>query len=215
MKRRFVSTQRQLDLPAGKYVLETAAEDRVAGHFSTSRSEFTIAAPDAGLALSSINVARAVTATGGESERDAGFHLDGKTVQPALDGQVSGGPNATATLYFKVYPRAGASGTVDLAVEVMREDKRLVHSNLKLETAGQAAVAQVLSLDIGKLAPGAYNLRVVATQGEGRASGETRLVVEGGVTPGAESAAADTEVKVERAEEPRSVPPTAEQQKLL
>ena len=216
MKKRFLSTQKQVDLPAGKYILETAAHDRIAGRFSTSRSEFTIAAPDAGLALSSITVARAVTATGGDSERDAGFHLDGKTIQPALDGQVTGGPNTTATLYFKVYPQAGAAASpVDLGVEVMQGERRLVHSAMKLEAGSQSALAEVLSLDIGKLAPGVYDLRVYATQGQSRASEHTRLVVEGGSAAAGESVPADTEVKVERAAEPRSVPPTAEQQKLL
>src|SRR4029077_16123256 len=85
IRRDFVSLQKEIELPPGKYVLETAAQDRIGERLSTNKTEFTVVAPAAGLGLSSVSVARAVTPSGGE-DRDSGFHLADKSVQPALDG---------------------------------------------------------------------------------------------------------------------------------
>src|SRR5581483_6651980 len=90
MRRRFVTVQKQIDLPDGKYALETAAHDRIGDRFSTAKAEFIVTSASPGLGLSSVTLARTVAPSAGE-ERDAGFHLEDKSVEPALDGVVGQG----------------------------------------------------------------------------------------------------------------------------
>jgi VWFA-related protein len=212
MRRRFVSMQKQMDLPPGAYVLETAVQDRIGEHVSTSRREFTVAAPAAGLGLSSVTVVRAVTPSAGE-EHDAGFHLDDKNVEPALDGgAIRGHP---ASVYFKVYPDSGAAGPVDVALELWSGDKRAIHSASKITPDGAKPLAEVLTLDVSRVPAGTYELRVTARQGGSRAVESASLVIPAGGEESASALPDDSEVPVETAATPKAVPPTAEQQRLI
>jgi VWFA-related protein len=211
MRRRFVSLQKQMELPEGKYVLETAAQDRLGESFSTSKTGFTVGPAQSGLGLSSVTIARAVTPASGE-EHDAGLHLADKNVQPALDGVVTRG--APATVYFKVYPQ-NTPEPVDLAIEVWQGEKRAVHSTQQLKPEGKKDLPQVLAFDLSRVPMGAYELRVIATQGANHTEERTPLVIEGGDADQKAGLPDDTEVAIAPVEEPKSVPPTAEQQRML
>jgi VWFA-related protein len=211
MRRRVLFLQKEMELPAGNYVLETAVHDRFGEQFGTSKTPFIVPPAVAGLGLSSVAVVRAVTPGAGE-ERDAGFHLEDKTVQPALDGVVN--PGGAATVYFKVYPSAGAAGPVDVGIELWSGEKRAVHSAKKLPEGAKAS-AELLALDLKRVPPGTYELRVTATQGTSRAEERTSLIVPPGAAENEASLPDDNEIPLAAVETPKAVPPTVEQLKLL
>jgi VWFA-related protein len=212
MRRRFVTIRKQMDLPAGNYVLETAVHDRIGERFTTGKTEFAVSPPDSGLGLSSVTVVRTVTPSGGEN-RDAGFHLENQSVEPELDGVVEQG--RTATVYFKIYPEPGAAEPVDLAMALWSGENRALHNARQVKTDGVKPIPEVLALDLSRLPAGPYELRVTVSQGARRAEERTALTIAGAPEKTNPTLPDDAELAVAAAEIPKAVPPTAEQQRLL
>ena len=188
MRKRPILFHAHLDLAPGDYTLETAVEDTVAGKFSTGKSAFTVAAPSRDFGVSSLAVVRSVGASGEDGGDPGMFAFAGKSVVPALDGAVVGGTGALARVYFRLYPRAGAAAPIDLEFNVLKDGKPVVHSPLQVDARDPKALAPVISLDVSKLEPGDYDLRLTSKQAGQRAEEEARLTI---LPAPAEAAAAE------------------------
>ena len=223
MRKRPMLFQAHLDLAPGDYTLETAIEDTLAGKFSTGKTEFAVAAPSRDFGVSSLAVVRSVIVSSEDAGDGGMFALAGKSVVPALDGAVAGGKGAFAKVYFRLYPQPGATMPIDLDFNVLKDGKRVVHSPLRVDDRDPKALAPVISLDVGSLEPGDYDVRLTSKQGDHRAEEQVRLAIrpaaaEAPVTHGAAETGADggvEEVPAESIADLPSAPPTPEQERLL
>jgi VWFA-related protein len=220
MRDRPVLFRSHLDLAPGTYTLEVALEDTLAGKFSTSRLEFTVAPVSRDLGVSSLAVVRSVSAAPEDSESDDMFAMSGKSVLPALDGAVIGGKSAK--VYFRLYPPPGATSAIDVEFNVLKDGKPVLHSPLQVDARNRNALAPVVSLDVSKLDPGDYDVRLISKQGTQHAEGQAHLVIRPApVESATKEAARDTnptgdvaEAEAKLAEIP-SAPPTPDQLRLL
>jgi len=206
--RRFL-LQERLELAPGDYTLETAVEDLLADHCTTAKASFTVAPPAPGLGISSLTLVRGVAAAGPDAVPDGAFQFSGKSVVPALDRSIAGGPGAAARLFFRVYPETAAE-PLELAFEILRNGQTMIHKPLQPDSAVDGA-GQVITLDVASLPAGSYDLKVIATQGTRQASAQTNVEIQGGPR----DLAANPEIAVGPAAELPSVPPNAEQERLL
>jgi VWFA-related protein len=215
MRKRSFLFDHDLHLPPGGYSLETAIQDRLAGRNHALRTEFTVVPTSQSLSLTSLSVVGQLLAAPPGAKSDGGFHLDGKTILPALDGVVPGGKGAVATFFFRLYAPPGTGG-VGLEFSFLKDGHGIVHKSLKAALQEQDPSAQVISFNISALPPGAYDVRVVANDGASRASAETRVVIQAGA---AESDLADVseeaDVNVHSAAALPTAPPSAEQLNFL
>jgi len=206
--RRFL-LQERLELAPGDYTLETAVQDLLADHCTTAKTPFTVAPPASGLGISSLTLVRGVAAAGKDAVPDGAFQLFGKSVVPALDRAIAGGPGAVARLFFRVYPETAAE-PLELAFEILRNGQPVIHKPLKTDSPADGA-GQVITLDVAALPAGTYDLKAIATQGTRQASAQTNVEIQGGP----EELAANPEIAVGPAAELPSTPPNAEQERLL
>ncbi len=206
--RRFLF-QDQIELPAGHYTLETAVQDRLAGHYNATTKAFTVAPQEQGLGISSLALVGGVNPAGADAPPDGAFQLAGKSVIPALDGVVPGGPGAVARFFFRLYS-GSVAGAPEVAFEILQNGRQIVRKPLALADAADGA-GQVISLDVASLPDGAYDLAVTASQGSLHASSQTVIVVRGGPA----ERGAEPEIAMRPAAELPSAPPNDEQQKLL
>jgi VWFA-related protein len=208
--RRFLF-QELVELPQGNYTLETAVQDRLAGHYHASRLRFAVKPAGSGLSLSGLALVRYIAAAGENAQPDGAFQLAGKSVAPAVERVVAGGPGASITLFFRVYP-AHAPDPVELSFEIVRDGRAVVRKPLRTDPADDSA--RVISLDVSGLPSGAYEVKVIATQARERAETGADLVIQGG--PAAETAAAqESEIAFEPAATVSTAPPDLEQRRLL
>ena len=223
MRERPVVFQSALDLAPGQYTLEVALHDVPAGKFSTSKTEFTVAPAPERLGLSSLAVVRSVAATGEHSEDDGMFVLSGKSVSPALDGTITGGKSASAKIYFRLYPAPSATTPIDLEFSVLKNGEPVVQNLSRVDVQKRNDLARIVSLDVSKLDPGEYDVRLSSKQGSQREEERTRLVIRPAPVQSAASepagpanpASDGAEVETRSIAELPSAPPTAEQQRLL
>ena len=206
--RRFLFQER-VELPPGHYTLETAVQDRLADHYNATTKAFTVAPPEDGMGISSLALVSGVNPAGEDAPPDGAFQLAGKSVIPALDGVVPGGPGAVARLFFRLYS-GSAGGTPEVAFEIFQNGRQIVRKPLKLGDASDGA-GQVISLDVATLPAGAYDLAVIAAQGTRQVSSHTIIVIQGGPA----EHGAEPEVAMRPAAELPSAPPNAEQRQLI
>jgi len=213
-KRRFLF-QEQVGLAPGAYTLETAVQDRLSGRVNVLKSPFTVTAAAGSPAIEGLSLVRHILASA-EAKSDGAYSLSGKTVTPAVDRVLQGGKGAAATFFFRLYPAAPSPA---LAFELLQDGKTLVHRPLEAPAASDAdRSAQVISLDIGAIPSGVYDVRILATQGSATASAAMQVTIENGAVMESGAPAAvteDAEVALAPAAAIPAVAPNAGQQRLL
>ena len=107
-------------LPAGKYSLESAVMDRESGKIGTQRSEFTVPAKAAGVAISSLTPMRSYTPNAKGLDPNDPFQFQGGSVTPTMDLTVKKGPNAVLRLFFTVYQDASISAAPAVEIEFLQ-----------------------------------------------------------------------------------------------
>ncbi|HEY1342904.1 MAG TPA: VWA domain-containing protein [Bryobacteraceae bacterium] len=211
-KRRRFLFEEDVELKPGDYTLETAIQDRQSGRVHVDKTPFTVTPPASGLSLSGLSVVRHIVATGADSKPDGAFRLAGRNIVPALDAVIDGGKAATATLFFRLY----SGPAPQLAFEIVKDGKPVVHKPLQAAPSSQDPGAQVIALDISAWPAGAYGVRITANEGGATATAEATLTVRGGAAPAAATAEEeDVNVDIRPAATLPTAPPTAEQQAVL
>ncbi|MGB9611807.1 MAG: hypothetical protein ACPL7M_12610, partial [Bryobacteraceae bacterium] len=155
-------------LPPGRYVMESAVADRLGERAGTKRVAFFVPVlrQDAP-ALSSIVMVRRVDPSPppetnyGEAD-DRGpdpLRFAGGAVTPRLDNAARG----ELGFYFVAYSQPGARPSV--TAEILSDGKILSRSNLELVEMQAGIFPYFGTIPLKKLAPGDYELRIVASAG--------------------------------------------------
>ena len=168
--------RRAMTLPAGRYTLETAVQDRETGALSVERSGFAIAeAPPGGLALGSLSIVRRAEAAAGPDAADP-LRVAGVVIHPEL-----GPPQLTRSmpeipLFLPVYPSLAATAP-EIHIELLRDGQPVAQARPPLPAPEpDGRIAGIFGLPAKPLAPGRYE--IVATVRQGDASAEERTAFE-------------------------------------
>ncbi len=197
-RERTTVVKRTLRLPPGRYVLETAVQDRESGRVGARRTAFEIPAPGPALSLGSVALVRAdeVGSDGPGTPGSAGELVPGDvTHDPLRAGHVKATPllgrsvpEGTPSVSFLLSLYAGPSASpAEVELELRRDGQAVAHVKPALpgpDAGGR--VTYIGSLSTGRLAPGRYEVWVRGRLGEAEAAEATAFTI----TPRAPLAAA-------------------------
>jgi hypothetical protein len=176
-----------LPLSPGSYVLDTAVYDRRSRRTSVSHRPFRVPAPGRGLTLGTVCVLRrteaatAGAAPGGAAADDP-LRSGGVALFPSLATPFLAGQSADLTVYVPVYPDEAAPA-VELTLELRHSNRVVAQAKEVLPAAAAGGrIPWVGTIRLAGLAPGPYELRARARQGDRSAEEHTAIEV---VAPGA------------------------------
>ena len=187
-RQRKTVVKRTLLLPPGRYVLETAVEDRESGRIGARRTAFEIPVPGPALSLGSVLIVRAdeVGSHGPDTpeparQRDTGdaildpLRAGSLRATPMLGPSMPEGTPAVSLL-LSLYASPSASPEVEL--ELRRDGQAVVHA--KPELPGPDAggrITYVGSFPIRSLAPGGYEVWVRGRLGDAEVTEATAFTI--------------------------------------
>jgi hypothetical protein len=164
-----------VDLPPGRYTLETVIVDRAGTKASARRALLMAPAPaQHAPALSAISVVRRIDALQTQPLSDDPFEFIGGRVTPSLADPVLA--TSAAILYFVAYPMKDSADKPKASVEFLRNGTAVARQAPQLAAPDPNGCVPMLVE--AKLEPGEYEVRVAFTQGNLRVSETMPLVVE-------------------------------------
>ncbi len=168
-----------LDLPPGRYTLETAVLDRESMKSSAARSVVAVPAARPGVAISSIALVRRTDNEPNPTDLNDPFHTAGKRIIPTLDNTFSISRDPGLSFYFVVAPGAPLAAAPQLMLELSKDGQAIAKAPLQLPAPdARGLIPYVGSLPLAKFPPGQYDLRMVVTQGESAAEERASFIVE-------------------------------------
>jgi VWFA-related protein len=166
-------------LAPGKYTLESAVMDRESGKTGAQRSELTVPANAAGVAISSLTPMRSYTPNVKGLDPADPFQFQGGSVTPTMDLTVRKVPNAVLRLFFTVYPDPANTSAPAVEVEFLQAGKSLTKVPMQLPGAdAQGRIPYLMTIPAESIPSGAYEVRATARQGAAAASSNTQIRIE-------------------------------------
>ncbi len=157
-----ISYSHPLDLPVGRYTIETVLMDQE-GHRSTT-GEIPISNDERkGLSVSSVILVKQIEAVVGQGDPTDPFQLKGRQVVPEIAPTVA--PGAKPYIYFSVYPNKANQEKVTVQIEVLRDGDVIAEQEAGLAAPDSSGTIPVV---IGgtPVQAGAYEVRITAQQGD-------------------------------------------------
>jgi hypothetical protein len=156
-----------VELPPGKYTLESAVMDRESGKIGTARSEFAIAEKSKGVSISSLMLVRSFAPNAKGLDPNEPFQFQGASITPTLDNSVHKAPDAALRLFFVVYRDPSITSKPTVEIEFLQNGKSLTKAPLPLpEADAQGRIPYVMTVPAGGIPPGSYEVRGTASQGD-------------------------------------------------
>jgi hypothetical protein len=186
LKRSF-SFCRRVVLPPGDYVLEAVVRDRRTGKVSVKKTDFHVDTnPAEGIRLSSIVLCKESSISARQDSQDAfarGPALEdplraaGAPVFPDLSGVFSASSEKEMGIYLVARSR-DASAAMKATYDFVRDGVSILKFEQDLPAPdGNGKIRQLAMVDLGKLKPGEYELKVTAGDAQGTASGKAVFLV--------------------------------------
>jgi VWFA-related protein len=187
--RNFVVTKEQLaggnfldkatmNLPPGRYTLESVVMDRNGGKAGVQRSPLEVAAAGSGVAISSLAALRAYAPNTKPADASDPFQFQGGTITPTLDPAVKKEPNAMLRLFFTVYPDVSSAAKPGVEIEFLQAGKSLTKVPMELPGADpQGRIPYVMTIPAAGIPPGTYEVRATARQGNSSAHSSTTVQI--------------------------------------
>ncbi len=166
---RFIAT-RIVNLPPGRYTLESVAADFEGNQLGARKSVLVIPPSSARLGLSEICLIRRMDRLPEVRDVTDPFQLARGRVIPSLADTVASGSGRMLSLFFTIYPDETAPDKPKLVLDLLRDGKILTRSTPDLppvEISG--AVPFVANTPMDNLKPGQYEFRATLIQGEAAA----------------------------------------------
>jgi VWFA-related protein len=155
-----------VELPPGKYTLESAVMDRESGKIGTARSDFAIAEKSKGVGISSLMLVRSFAPNAKGLDPNEPFQFQGASITPTLDNSVHKAPDAALRLFFVVYRDPSILSKPTVEIEFVQNGKSLTKAPLPLpEADGQGRIPYVMTVPAAGIPPGLYEVRGTASQG--------------------------------------------------
>ena len=168
-----------LNLPDGKYSLETVVMDRESGKMGIERSAFTVGPTGKGVGISSLASVRSYTPDVKGLDPNETFQYQGGRITPTLNHNVPRVENSNLWLFFLVYPDKSIPAKPTVEIEFLQNGKSLQKAPLPLADAdAQGRIPQVMTVPAAAIPPGVYHIRAVAKQGDTESVAETDVKIE-------------------------------------
>jgi VWFA-related protein len=162
-----------LNLPAGRYTVETAVLDREGGRASTNVLEYASGEPRPGIGLSSVVLVQAVEPVSGPADSSDPLVFQGKRAVPLLAGNL--GSAAKPYAYFVVYPDRSSAEKPKIQVEFLVGGRLLAKQTAELPPAD--ASGSVPMMVAAATRPGDCELRITAIAGGESATQSVKYAV--------------------------------------
>jgi VWFA-related protein len=167
-----------LNLPPGRYTLETAVMDHEAGTVGTRKSSYVVAPKAQGVAMSSLYLVRNFQANAKDLDPNEPLQYQGGRITATLGGQVFAVKGAQMSTFFIVYPDPAIAEKPVAEVEFSVDGKVIAKSALPLPAAdAQGRIAYVLSSPAESMPPATYLIHVIVKQGNSTADGMTQVQI--------------------------------------
>ncbi len=155
-----------LDLPPGKYVLESAVEDRENLKAGMQHTEFTVPAGGSGVGISTLLPMRSYAPNAKDLDPDDPFQYQGGSVTPTMDMVVKKVPNSALRLFFTVYQDPAIAAKPSVEIEFLLNGKSLTKVPMQLPAAdAQGRIPYLMTIPAEAIPAGSYEVRASARQG--------------------------------------------------
>ncbi|MDR3699510.1 MAG: VWA domain-containing protein [Candidatus Sulfopaludibacter sp.] len=168
-----------LDLAPGKYVLESAVEDRENLKSGVQRLEFTVPAGGTGVGISTLMPMRSYAPNAKDLDPNDPFQYQGGSVTPTMDMVVKKAPNSALRLFFTVYQDAAIAAKPSVEIEFLLNGKSLTKVPMQLPAAdAQGRIPYLMTIPAEAIPVGSYEVRASAKQGSTTAVSSTTVKFE-------------------------------------
>jgi hypothetical protein len=168
-----------LDLPPGKYSLETAVMDRESGKMGIEHSGFTVGPTGKGVRISSLASVRSYTPNVKGLDPNEPFQFQGGSITPTLNNNVPHVENSVLRLFFVVYQDHSISAKPTVEIEFLQNGKSLTKVPMQLPDAdAQGRIPYVMTVPAAAIPPGVYQVRATAKQGDTESVAQTDVQIE-------------------------------------
>ncbi len=175
----FIYTE-HVDLPTGRYALQTAVMDEEGETISADKRSFYIPPTDGKLAMSSVSVVRSMKAKDQNTAPGDPWLIGEKVVSPTLQPVVKKANTQTVPFYLVVYPDQQQKGVQpELVMEFTKDDKVLGSGPAPLTPPdSEGKIQYIAQVPVDQLQPGNYSVRFVVKQGTVAVQEIARFVLE-------------------------------------
>jgi hypothetical protein len=168
-----------VNLPAGKYTLESVVMDARSGKAGVQRSAFTVPEPSPAVAISSLTAVRSYTPNAKISDPNEAFLFQGGAITPTLETAIRKMPDAALRMFFTVYPAPSVSARPSVEIEFLQAGKSLTKVPMQLpDPDPQGRIPYVMTVPLASIPPGSYEIHAVARQGQSAAETSTTIRIE-------------------------------------
>jgi len=156
----------QVQVPPGKYTLETAVMDHEANKIGVKKSEFVVDAPKSGVGLSSLCLVRNYQPGVKDLDPNDPMQFQGGRITPTMSGQVYAAPGAQLSTFFIVYPDPAIKSAPTAKIEFLVDGNSVANLDLPLPAAdAQGRIPYVMSAPAENLPPATYEIHITVKQG--------------------------------------------------
>jgi hypothetical protein len=168
-----------LDLPPGKYSLDTAVMDRESGKIGIERSAFTVGPTGKGVRISSLASVRSYTPNVKGLDPNEPFQFQGGSITPTLNNSVPHAEGSVLRLFFVVYQDHSIPAKPTVEIEFLQNGKSLTKVPMQLPDAdAQGRIPYVMTVPAAAIPPGVYQVRAAARQGDTESVAQTDVEIE-------------------------------------
>ncbi len=163
----FIYTER-VDLPPGRYALETAIMDQQGETISADRRSILIAPAEGKLGLSSVAVIRTLKEKDASTTAADPWVMGDKVVSPTLEPEIKKATTSSLPFYLVVYPNLAQKGVApELTMEFTKDGQILGSGPAQLPAVDKdGRIQYVAQVPVQQLPTGNYSVRFVVKQGD-------------------------------------------------
>jgi VWFA-related protein len=174
-----ITLQRHFAAPVGKYVLEAAILDLNGGTAGAQRIPFEISKVAGTPSLSNIVLVRRTDPVGSEEDPSEPLRQGPNRVTPNLSGALPPGASSVS-VFFATHTDPHVAEEAKLAIEVLRDGKPLGGAPIIAQQVnGNEYASYLSSFSINSPKDGAYQVKVLLSQGGKTAEAQTSFVMTG------------------------------------
>jgi hypothetical protein len=175
----FIYTER-VDLPPGRYTLETAVMDQQGEAVSAAKRSILVPEADTKLGISSVAVVRSLKDKDANTAPTDPWLMGDKVVSPTLEPVIKKSLTKSLPFYLVVYADQQQKGVAPaLVMQFLKDGQALGSGPAQLPEANPDGTIQyVAQVPIEQLPAGNYSVRFVVTQGSETADENVTFVIE-------------------------------------
>ncbi|HYK89210.1 MAG TPA: VWA domain-containing protein [Acidobacteriota bacterium] len=178
-KKSNILLSREIQLPQGKYTIESVAYDKPSEKSSAMKSSLEVPAAADGLQISSLSIIKKTDPIN-PNDTDTGnpFRLGNRKIMPFAEDPVRLKVGSPLQMYMVVYPDPRITDKPQMRLQIFLEGNSLAELPADLPAVDpQGRIQYTGTLPTNSFAPGQYELKVVITHGSNHAETKTGLIM--------------------------------------